>query len=157
MYASLVAHSGAKPVPLPLTEETGFRFSPDQFRERLSDRTRAIIINTPHNPTGGVLEVEDLEIIAEEARRRDLVVLSDEIYINFLYDGTFKSIASLPNMKERTVIASTGVCFLTYMRIFTKPWRDRLLSLPVRGSLLPSSNQPSRPACRFTTDGMSTW
>lgn len=104
MYASLVAHSGAKPVPLPLTEETGFRFSPDQFRERLSDRTRAIIINTPHNPTGGVLEVEDLEIIAEEARRRDLVVLSDEIYINFLYDGTFKSIASLPNMRERTVI-----------------------------------------------------
>jgi aspartate/methionine/tyrosine aminotransferase len=104
MYASLVGHSGATPVPLPLTEETGFRFSPEAFRERLTDRTRAIILNTPHNPTGGVLEVEDLAVIAEEAVRRDLLVLSDEIYINFLYDGVSKSIATFPNMRERTVI-----------------------------------------------------
>jgi len=104
MYSSLVGHSGAEPVPLPLTEETGFRFSRDAFRERLSDRTRAVILNTPHNPTGGVLESEDLEVIAEEALRRDLVVLSDEIYINFLYDGVSRSIASFPNMRERTVI-----------------------------------------------------
>ncbi len=104
MYASVIGHSGAQPVPLRLREETGFRFDPDEFRSRLTERTRLVIINSPQNPTGGVLTAGDLEVIAEEAERRDLMVLSDEIYINFLYDGSFQSIAALPGMKERTVI-----------------------------------------------------
>jgi aspartate/methionine/tyrosine aminotransferase len=104
MYASLIAHSGAVPVPLPLREASGFRFDADEFRSLLTDRTRLVILNSPQNPTGGVLERQDLEAIAAEARRRDLTVLADEIYINFLYDGPFESIAALPGMQERTVI-----------------------------------------------------
>jgi aspartate/methionine/tyrosine aminotransferase len=104
MYASLIAHSGAEPVPLPIREARGFRFDAAEFRSRLSDRTRLVILNSPHNPTGGVLGEEDLAVIAGEAVRRDLAVLSDEIYIDFLYSGTFQSIASLPGMAERTVI-----------------------------------------------------
>ncbi|HVR73257.1 MAG TPA: pyridoxal phosphate-dependent aminotransferase [Planctomycetota bacterium] len=104
MYASIIAHSGAKPVPLCLREETGWRFDREEFRARVTDRTRIIILNSPNNPTGGVLDKEDLETIAEEAIRRDIVVLSDEIYINFLYDGDFQTIAAFPGMKDRTVI-----------------------------------------------------
>ncbi|MBI4600465.1 MAG: pyridoxal phosphate-dependent aminotransferase [Planctomycetes bacterium] len=104
MYASLIAHAGAAPVPLRLREEAGFRFDAGELRSLLSDRTRLVIINSPQNPTGGVLERADLQVIAEEAVRRDLAVLSDEIYLNFLYEGTFESIAALPGMADRTVI-----------------------------------------------------
>jgi aspartate/methionine/tyrosine aminotransferase len=104
MYASLIRHSGALPVALPLREKTGFRFDADEFREKLTQRTRLIIINSPQNPTGGVLTDEDLRVLTEEANRRDLMVLADEIYINFLYDGFFKSIVAFPGMAERTVV-----------------------------------------------------
>ncbi len=104
MYASLIAHSGATPVPLPLREEKAFSFDEKDFRSRVSERTRLVIINSPHNPTGGTISRDDLEVIAEEAQRHDFFVLSDEIYKDFLYEGSFVSIASLPGMKERTVI-----------------------------------------------------
>jgi len=104
MYASLIAHSGATPVPLPLREEKAFSFDANEFRSRVSERTRLVIINSPHNPTGGIINTDDLEVIAEEAQRHDFIVLSDEIYKDFLYEGSFVSIASLPGMKERTVI-----------------------------------------------------
>ncbi len=104
MYASLIRHSGARPVPLPLLERNGFRFDVEQFRSLVSARTRLIIINSPQNPTGGVLAREDLEAIAEAARTHDLRVLADEIYIDFTYDGGFETIASLPGMRERTLI-----------------------------------------------------
>jgi aspartate/methionine/tyrosine aminotransferase len=104
MYASIIAHSGARPVPLPLREEADFRFDAGEFRAALSDRTRLVVLNSPGNPTGGVLERKDLEVIAAEAIRRDLWVLADEIYKDFLYEGSFASIASIPGMEERTII-----------------------------------------------------
>ncbi len=120
MYSSIVAYSGARPVPLKLREERQFRFDPDEFRALLSPRTRLVILNSPHNPTGGILTRSDLEVVAEEARRRDIAVLSDEIYRTIQYEGRDEgqregepddqgsrrdlSIASLPGMAERTVI-----------------------------------------------------
>ena len=104
MYASLIAHSGAKGVPLPIREEKGFRFDAAEFRERVNERTRLVILNSPQNPTGGLLSVEDLEVVASAAKEYDFVVLSDEIYIDFLYDGAFASIAALPEMDQRTII-----------------------------------------------------
>ena len=104
IYASLIAHSGATPVPLPLREKKAFSFDEEDFRSRITERTRLVIINSPHNPTGGIINRDDLEVIAEEANRHDFFVLSDEIYKDFFYKGSFFSIASLPGMKERTVI-----------------------------------------------------
>ena len=95
---------GGKPVPMPLREERQFRFDPDEFRSLVTDRTRLIIINSPHNPTGSVLTRADLEVIADVARERNIVVLSDEIYSRILYTGEHESIATLPGMLERTII-----------------------------------------------------
>jgi len=104
IYESMICFVGATPVPLLLREENGFRFDPDEFRAKVSPRTRLIILNSPQNPTGGVLERSDLEVVAEVARARDIMVLSDEIYSRILYEGEHVSIASLPDMQERTII-----------------------------------------------------
>jgi aspartate/methionine/tyrosine aminotransferase len=104
IYESMVRFVGGTAVPMPLREERHFRFDPDEFRSLVSDRTRLIIINSPHNPTGGVLTLADLEAIADVARERNLVVLSDEIYGRILYTGEHISIASLPGMLERTIM-----------------------------------------------------
>ena len=90
IYRSLVDFLSAVPRPLPLRES--------------SDRTKLLIINSPQNPTGGVLTREDLEIIAELANRHDFYVLSDEIYANLVYEGQHESILSVPGMKERTIL-----------------------------------------------------
>lgn len=104
MYGSLIGHSGATGVPLAIREENQFSFDRDEFKSKVTDRTRLIILNYPHNPTGGSLTREDLEAVAEVAREKDIAVLADEIYINFVYEGEFLSIASLPGMAERTII-----------------------------------------------------
>ncbi len=104
IYESMITFLGGTPVPLPLREANQFRFDPDEFRSLVSDRTRLVILNSPANPTGGVLELADLQSVAEAARERDLVVLSDEIYGRILYEGQFRSIASLEGMPERTII-----------------------------------------------------
>ncbi len=104
IYASMINFVGAKGVPLPLREEREFRFDQEEFLRLVTDRTRLIIINSPHNPTGGVLTKEDLALIADVARERDIVVLSDEIYSRLVYDGEHHSILSLPDMRERTVL-----------------------------------------------------
>jgi len=104
IYESMINFTGAKPVPLPLLMEKGFRFDVDEFKELVSPHTKLIIINSPHNPTGGVLTKEDLEAIAEVAIERDVIVLSDEIYSHILYEGEFASISSVPGMPERTII-----------------------------------------------------
>lgn len=104
IYESMVQFVGGKAVPMPLREERRFRFDPDEFRSLVTDRTRLIIINSPHNPTGGVLTHADLEAIADVARERDIVVLSDEIYSRILYSGTHESVASFDGMLERTII-----------------------------------------------------
>jgi len=104
IYESMINYVGAKAVPMPLLESKRFRFDIDRFRRDVSDRTRLIIINSPANPTGGVLERGDLEAIAEVARERQIPVMSDEIYSEILYEGEFTSIASLPGMKDLTII-----------------------------------------------------
>ncbi|MBC7235349.1 MAG: pyridoxal phosphate-dependent aminotransferase [Chloroflexi bacterium] len=106
IYESMINFVGAKPVPIPLREEKGFRFDIDEFRDLVTDRTRLVILNSPQNPTGGALEMSDLEAIADICRERDIPVLSDEVYEHILYDGEFHSIATLPGMScsERTII-----------------------------------------------------
>ena len=105
IYESLIHFVGAIPVPLPLREENGFRFSIDELRRLITPKTRMLILNSPHNPTGGILTEADLGAIASLAVKHDLIVLSDEIYSRILYDG-FKhvSIVSFPGMAERTII-----------------------------------------------------
>ncbi len=105
IFESVINFVGAKPVPVPLKEEADFRFDLDVLRDSVSDKTKMIIINSPQNPTGGVLLKSDLEVIAELAIENDIMVMSDEIYCKIMYDGTeHVSIASLPGMKERTII-----------------------------------------------------
>lgn len=104
IYESVVRFAGGKPVPAPLLEERDFRLDPEALARSVNARTRLIILNSPHNPTGSVLTLQDLEIIAEAARRHGCWVLSDEIYSRIIYEGRFHSIASLPGMKERTII-----------------------------------------------------
>ena len=104
IYESMVRFVGGRTVPMPLREEHRFRFDPDEFRALVTDRTRLIIINSPHNPTGGVLTHADLEVIADVARERNIVVLSDEIYSRILYSGEHESIATFPDMLDRTIL-----------------------------------------------------
>lgn len=104
IYESVIRFVGGVPVPIPLREETGFGFDMAELERRLSARTRLIIINSPENPTGGVLERAQIERIAAIAAERRIPVLADEIYRQFLYDGEFQSIMTLPGMREHTIL-----------------------------------------------------
>ncbi len=104
IYESVINFVGGVPVPIPLLEETGFGFDLARFERKVSKKTKLIIINSPQNPTGGVLERHQIERIAEIARSFRIPVLADEIYRQFLYEGEFVSIAGLPGMKELTII-----------------------------------------------------
>lgn len=105
IYESAAHFFGAKVVPLPLREENDFRLDADELRALVTPRTRMIILNSPQNPTGGVFTRDDLEQVAAIARERDLWVLSDEIYGKLIYEGEHISIASLPGMADRTILA----------------------------------------------------
>ena len=106
IYESQVVANGAVPVGLPLRESRAFAFDPDELEARIGPKTRLLILNTPHNPTGGLLTRADLEAIAEVLRRHPQVwVYADEIYSKLVYDGDFVSIATLPGMRERTIIS----------------------------------------------------
>src|SRR5205814_8027101 len=104
IYESMVRFVGGTAVPMPLREERRFRFDPDEFRQLVTNKTRLIIINSPHNPTGGVLTRADLTAIADVARERNIVVLSDEIYSRLLYTGQHESIATFDGMLDRTIL-----------------------------------------------------
>ena len=104
IYESVINFIGGKSVPLPLLEEKSFSFNPEDLRTRITPKTRMIILNSPHNPTGGILSPDDLETIAEIATQADLWVLSDEVYSKIIYDGEFRSIISIPGMKDRTIL-----------------------------------------------------
>jgi aspartate aminotransferase len=107
VYESVTCYAGANPVPLPILEEKNFRFTANDLRERVTDRTRLLILNYPHNPTGGTLDRDELEAIAEIAIENDIVVLSDEVYAHMLFDGEHISIGTLPGMRERTIMLET--------------------------------------------------
>ena len=105
IYESLTRFVGATPVPIPIRQENEFRLDVDELASVITRRTRLIVINSPANPTGGVLTRQDLERIAALAKQHDLWVLADEIYGRILYDGMeHVSIASLPGMAQRTIV-----------------------------------------------------
>jgi len=105
IYESVINFVGAKPVPLPLKEENDFRFDNEYVKEKITKKTKMIILNSPGNPAGGVLTREDLKVIADcVAGREDVFVLSDEVYSRIIYEGEHESIASLPGMKEKTIL-----------------------------------------------------
>jgi aspartate/methionine/tyrosine aminotransferase len=105
IYESMIRFLGATPVPMPLLEERSFSFDLDVFRRQLSDRTKLIILNSPQNPTGGMIPADDLREIAALVRDRNLMILSDEIYSRIYYTAEAPlSIASLPGMLEKTII-----------------------------------------------------
>ena len=104
-YPAMIRVAGGVPVPIPLREETGFSFDLEAFDRLAGARTRLILLNSPGNPTGGVIPRRDLEHIADRARQLGCWVLSDEIYARLTYDGRpAPSLAALPGMAERTVI-----------------------------------------------------
>ena len=104
IYESLVRWLGGTPIPIPIRQANGFRLDPDELASLVTPRTTMIVLNSPANPSGGVLTRADLEQIAALAQAHDLVVLADEIYGRILYEGEHVSIASLPGMAERTVV-----------------------------------------------------
>jgi len=104
-YEALIKFVEAKPVPIPLKEENGFSFDPEYVKEKISKKTRMIILNSPENPTGGIIPRKDLKVIADCLEDRDdIFVLSDEIYSRIVYEGTPESISQFPGMKEKTII-----------------------------------------------------
>ena len=105
IYESVTRFVGGTAVPIPIRQSNDFRLDTDELASLVTPRTRMIVINSPANPTGGVLTPDDLRRIAEIAIERDLVVLSDEIYSRILYDGEeHSSIAALPGMADRTIV-----------------------------------------------------
>jgi aminotransferase len=107
-YLDLGEYAGARTVPLPLSPADGFRITREKLESRLTDKTKLILLNSPHNPTGHVLSLASLQAVAEIARERNLLVLSDEIYEKIIYEPhRHHSIASLPGMKERTVTVNS--------------------------------------------------
>ena len=104
IYRSLVSFIGATPVSIPLRQENDFRLDVEELRSLVSPRTRLLIVNTPANPTGGILTRSDCEGIAAVAAKHDLVVLSDEIYGRLTYDGEHVSLYGIDGMAERTVL-----------------------------------------------------
>ncbi len=104
IYESVIDFVGAKSVPYPLREEREFSFNIDEFMSLISDKTKMIILNSPQNPTGGILTEDDLKTVAKVAQQKDIYILSDEVYLNIIYEGVHHSIASIPGMQERTII-----------------------------------------------------
>jgi len=104
IYESVIEFVGAKAVPIKLEESKEFCFDPADLAKLVTPKTKMIIINSPQNPTGGVLCKEDLEALAEVAKKNDIWVLSDEVYNRMIYEGEHMSIAALPGMRERTIV-----------------------------------------------------
>jgi len=104
IYESMINFVGGVPVPIPLLEKNEFRLDPEQLASLVTDKTKIIILNSPHNPTSGVLTYEDLEAVAKIAIENDIMVMSDEPYEQIIYDGEHHSIAAIDGMAERTII-----------------------------------------------------
>ncbi|MFW9895497.1 MAG: pyridoxal phosphate-dependent aminotransferase [Candidatus Thorarchaeota archaeon] len=105
IYESLINVHGCKAKPAQLLESEDWNYNIEELKNQISKQTKLIIINTPQNPTGSILNRKNLEVLAKIALENDLWILSDEIYSNIIYDNIkYKSIATLPNMQERTII-----------------------------------------------------
>ena len=104
IYESMINFMGAKAVPIRLREEMDFRLDVNELARLINDRTKLIILNSPQNPTGGVLTRKDVEDIAAAIGDRDIMVLSDEIYSRLIYEGEDFSLMSVPGFKDRTIV-----------------------------------------------------
>ena len=105
VYESVIKFVGAKPIPIPLKEENEFSLDPEYVKKKITKKTKMIILNSPENPTGGVIPREQLKVIADCLEDRDDVfVLSDEIYSRIIYEDKPESISQFPGMKEKTII-----------------------------------------------------
>jgi aspartate/methionine/tyrosine aminotransferase len=104
IYESMIDFLGAKAVPIQLREEMDFRLDVGELARLINDRTKLVILNSPHNPTGGMLTKKDLEEIAAAIGERNLMVLTDEIYSRLIFEGEHHSIMSLDGMKERCIL-----------------------------------------------------
>jgi aspartate aminotransferase len=104
IYESAIRWTGATPVPLPLREADDFAFDPDELAALITPRTRLVILNSPQNPTGGVIDAARLTAVAERLAGTDAWILSDEVYARLAYDGDVPSIASEPGLLERTIL-----------------------------------------------------
>jgi aspartate/methionine/tyrosine aminotransferase len=104
IYESMVNYSLGKAIPIPLREDREFSIDLKELASSITDRTKLIILNSPHNPTGGVLTKKDIQQIAEAIGDRNILILSDEIYSRLIYDGEHYSIMSVPGFKERTIL-----------------------------------------------------
>jgi aspartate aminotransferase len=104
IYESMINYAGAKAVPIRLHEERDFGLDVKELKALITDRTRMVIINSPQNPTGGVLSKQDIQGIADAIGDRNIMVLSDEIYSRLIFEGEHHSILSVPGFKERTIL-----------------------------------------------------
>ncbi len=104
IYESVIKFAGATPVPAPLIEEKDFTLDVDQLAGLVTEKTRLIIVNSPQNPTGGIVPPEDLKVIAKIAVKHNIPVLSDEIYSRMLYDDDFASISAFDGMEDKLII-----------------------------------------------------
>jgi len=104
IYESMIEFLGARAIPIRLREERAFGFDVNDLASRISDRTKLIILNSPHNPTGGVLSEKDIRAIAKAIGDRDIMVLSDEIYSRLIFEGEHFSIMSIPGFRDRTIL-----------------------------------------------------
>ena len=104
IYESMINYLGGRAVPIPLREERDFSLDVNELASLITDRTKLIILNSPQNPTGGVLTRKDIEDVAEVIGDRNIMVLSDEIYSRLIFEGEDFSIMSVPGFKERTIL-----------------------------------------------------
>jgi aspartate/methionine/tyrosine aminotransferase len=104
IYESVINFVGGKPVPIPLREEKNFSFDVDELRGLVNEKTKLIIVNSPQNPTGGILTKKDMKTVAELADKYDAWILSDEVYSKIVYEGKHVSIYDFPEVKDRTIL-----------------------------------------------------
>ena len=104
IYESMIEFVGARAVPIRLREERSFGFDAKELAEKITPRTKLVILNSPHNPTGGMLDEKDIREIAQVIGDRDIMVLSDEIYSRLIFEGEHFSLLSIPEFRDRTVL-----------------------------------------------------
>ena len=104
IYESMIEFLGGRAIALHVREERGFSFDVNDLSAKISDRTKLVILNSPHNPTGGVLSEKDIRAIAKAIGDRDIMVLSDEIYSRLIFEGAHFSIMSIPEFRDRTIL-----------------------------------------------------
>ncbi len=107
-YFNQLIYSGTNLVKVPIMKDGKIKFDIEDFKARLTKNTKMILINSPNNPSGYVMTEEDLNMIAEFAIENDLIVISDECYDSFIFEGNYKSIATLPGMRERTLVVNSS-------------------------------------------------